>query len=108
MRKDIVARLEALREELCITWRELADKLGCSRSAIYMIKSGERNPGPKTLRKILAAEVEAGLAVTKCRIRDAAEAEGFIAGMLFESRMGSTPAVCQLVAERLELQLKHL
>ena len=106
MNEDILERLSVLKAELCLTWVELAEKIGCKQSMMSMMKSGERSPGPKLLRKILAAEVEAGLARPKCRIRDAAEAEGFIAGMLFES-MGNTPAFCQMVAEKILKTLRE-
>lgn len=43
-----------------LTWGELADKIGMSRSMLDFVKNG-RPAGPKVLRLIVAAEREAGL-----------------------------------------------
>lgn len=54
-------RLETLRQKLFFQWGELAAHLGISRSMLDMVRKGRRQPGVHLLRRIEAAEVEAGL-----------------------------------------------
>lgn len=100
-------RLKALKDALCVNWAELAESIGVSRSGLDFFRSGARNPGPKTMRRIAAAEVEAGLAIPKCRMRDTAEAEGFLAGMLNES-MGIPTDECRMMANKILNTLRKL
>ncbi|MBU4460037.1 MAG: hypothetical protein KJ579_05675 [Verrucomicrobia bacterium] len=53
--------MEVLRAHHCVTWGELAGVLGISRSMLDFVRNGAREPGPKVLRKIIAAEIAAGL-----------------------------------------------
>lgn len=43
-------------------WGELADKLGISRSMLDQTRSGVKIFGPKTMRALVDAEIEAGIA----------------------------------------------
>jgi transcriptional regulator with XRE-family HTH domain len=45
-------RFKQLREEMNITQRELAEHLNCSKSAIALYETGQRNPDHETLNKI--------------------------------------------------------
>ena len=42
-------------------WGELAAHLGISRSMLDQVRKGTRNPGPKLVRRIEAAESAAGI-----------------------------------------------
>lgn len=59
--ENVGHRLEALRSRLTLSWAELADRIGISRSMLDFVRAGDRDPSPKTLRKIAAVEVDAGL-----------------------------------------------
>ena len=54
-------RLDRLKAHHCATWGELAQIIGISRSMLDFIRLGQRDAGPKVLRKIRNAEVEAGI-----------------------------------------------
>lgn len=49
-------RLEIIRKQRSLEWGELAVLLGISRSMLNQIRSGNRHPSPKLLRKIQEAE----------------------------------------------------
>lgn len=59
--ENVGHRLDALRNRLTLSWAELAEKIGISRSMLDFVRAGARDPSPKTLRKIAAVEMEAGL-----------------------------------------------
>ena len=54
-------RLQILKEKNRFQWGELAHHLGISRSMLDQLRKGTRHPGPKLIRIIEAAEVEAGI-----------------------------------------------
>ena len=54
-------RLEKLRSTLLLTWTELQERLGVSESMLYFMRTGDRHPSPKMLRRIVELETEAGL-----------------------------------------------
>ena len=49
-------KLETLKERTGLTWGELADYIGISRSMLDFLRNGERVPGNKTRRLIEEAE----------------------------------------------------
>lgn len=49
-------RLDALRERLTVSWTELAELLGVSRSMLNYVRTGGRAPGPRLLRRITELE----------------------------------------------------
>ena len=53
--------LESMKERLGVTWGELADYIGISRSMLDFLRKGERVPGNKTRRLVeeAAAKCEA-------------------------------------------------
>jgi transcriptional regulator with XRE-family HTH domain len=59
--KNVGERLEALRRRLTLNWGELAAHLDISRAMLDFMRSGQRVPSPKTMRKIEAAELHAGI-----------------------------------------------
>lgn len=54
-------RLDNLRQALRLEWGELCTKLDVGRVMMHYIRSGERTPSMKLIRRIEAAEAEAGL-----------------------------------------------
>ena len=59
--KKVGWRLEALKTHHSVTWGELAPIIGISRSMLDFVRSGVKEPGPKVMRRIAAAERAAGL-----------------------------------------------
>jgi hypothetical protein len=54
-------RLEKLRSTLLLTWTELQERLGVSESMLYFMRTGDRHPSPKMLRRIMELESGAGI-----------------------------------------------
>lgn len=54
-------RLESLKNRLGLSWGELADYIGISRSMLDFVRTGNREPGNKTRRLIEEAEKKCGL-----------------------------------------------
>jgi transcriptional regulator with XRE-family HTH domain len=54
-------RLDKLRLTLMLTWNELQERLGVSESMLYFMRTGERQPSPKLMRRIMELEREAGI-----------------------------------------------
>ncbi len=54
-------RLESLKKRLGLSWGELADYIGISRSMLDFVRTGTREPGNKTRRLIEDAEKKSGL-----------------------------------------------
>lgn len=55
-------RLETVKRELNLDWGELAARLGISRSMLDQTRKSKRSFGPKIMRRLIQAEIEAGLA----------------------------------------------
>ena len=55
------SRLERLKIHHCATWGEICDLLQVNRSMMHYLRTGERQPSPKLLRRIEEAEKEAGI-----------------------------------------------
>lgn len=54
-------RLDRLRKELKLTWGEFEEHLGISHTMMHFMRSGERTPSMKLLRRIEAEENKAGI-----------------------------------------------
>lgn len=54
--KSLPDRLQALRAALSLNWRELAARLHISEVMIHYIRSGTRNPSPRTMRRVMDLE----------------------------------------------------
>lgn len=54
-------RLERLKRVLSLEWGELADHLDISRSMLDHVRNGRRDFGPKAMRRLEQAEIEAGI-----------------------------------------------
>lgn len=52
-------RLENLKKNLGVTWGEVAEYIGISRSMLDFLRSGERSAGNKTLQQMENAEERA-------------------------------------------------
>lgn len=52
-------RLENLKKTLGVTWGEVAEYIGISRSMLDFLRSGERSAGNKTLQQMENAEARA-------------------------------------------------
>jgi transcriptional regulator with XRE-family HTH domain len=59
--KNVGTRLEGLKESLTLTWGELSKRLQISRAMLDFMRTGDRHPSPKMLRRIMELETEAGL-----------------------------------------------
>lgn len=59
------ARLEKLKKTLVLEWGEIAKHLGVTRSMLDKVRKGERQAGPQLERRIIEAEIEAGLSDAK-------------------------------------------
>lgn len=57
----MINRLESLKNRLGMSWGELADYIGISRSMLDFVRTGDREPGNKTRRLIEEAERKSGL-----------------------------------------------
>jgi transcriptional regulator with XRE-family HTH domain len=53
--REPLRTLKKLLYDRCFTQRDIARKAGVSKSMVCSVLSGERNPGPRTRRKIAAA-----------------------------------------------------
>ena len=56
--EDRLDKLRGLRFE---GWKELAFTLGITVTMLHYLRTGERNPSPKLLRRIMELETEAGI-----------------------------------------------
>lgn len=80
-------RLEALRQDLNVQWKELADMLEMSVPMMGCLRRGERNPSDKLLRRIEDLESKVVLQPTPAKHR---------ASVLTSlSRDGQPPATCR-------------
>jgi transcriptional regulator with XRE-family HTH domain len=57
----LAERLGRLRAARTLSWGELRKDLDVGETTLHYLKTGERNPSPKLLRRIEAAERAAGL-----------------------------------------------
>lgn len=60
----LLARLNRMRAATSMTWLETAKLLGISRQYLYLLKSGDRVPGPKVERRMREIEAEIGATPT--------------------------------------------
>ena len=60
---SVADRLEKLKEAKTLSWGELCDLLQVNRSMMHYLRTGERKPSPKLLRRIEEAEKEAGIGI---------------------------------------------
>ena len=56
-----LTRIEHLQAHHRITWGQLADMIGLSRTMLHLIRKGSNPPSRKTLFRLEQAEIEAGL-----------------------------------------------
>lgn len=54
-------RLEVLKKSMKLSWGELAETLGVSRSMVDQVRKGTRVFGPKAVRRLEELEVQAGI-----------------------------------------------
>ena len=58
---NLSERLERLRHARTVTWAELREVLGIGETMLHYLKTGQRQPSPKLIRRIEQAEREADL-----------------------------------------------
>lgn len=92
---DFSDRTDALAEKLGVRLDKLPDVLGFSRASLFNYRSGKTEPSSKALRKLLQAEVRAGLASI---------AHNGSVELTYESATERLPKVCDLETQVAEIQ----